>query len=816
MFQSYLKIALRFLKRNKAYAFINVFGFAVGMASCLLIFMLVKHEWSYDRFHENADRIFRTTISYQAPDGEQNYQNMMFPDFTPALAVEFPAIESATRYVLGSQDLKVGEETFRQDLVEVDAPFFEMFSFPMLSGNPKTALEDPSSIVISQSAAERFFDLEPRNYAAALGQRVSLTRNDVEYSFTVTGVVEDLPNNSSFQFDAAISFENYENIRLGGNNWGGRTSTYVLLKEGESAGALEAALEPFVASQFSNYIQGLRDNEFLAEGEDAFKMLLQPLPALHQSPEVWVPYEEAPHNPLYSYVLSGIGLLILLIACINFMTLSVGLSSRRAREVGMRKVLGAQRQQLMQQYWGEALIQTSFGLLIGFILAFALLPLFNQLTGENLSLFDLNAIEVFSALALLLIVVGVVAGGYPSVLLSKFQPVAVLKGVIRKRGKDTLSRSLVVLQYTISIALIVGTLIMSQQLRYLLEKDLGYDKEQVLVVNTGQISRAEAPRVLDWFKNKLLPYVQVEQIARAGTSFTRGSDRNTWTDADGITRSAYNFGVDFDYIDLMGMEVVDGRNFLKEFPTDSTNSVLVNEALVEEFDLENPVGTRLSGWLTGIYEEAPTIIGVVKDFHFRSLRENVSPAVMNMHPDYYNFMGAILIKVNADDLGSTVRLVEETWAEVLPGKPFTYSFLDQDVATQYETEERWSGIVSSSALLAVLIASLGLFGLATLSVSRRTREIGIRKVLGASVPRIALLVSGEFIKLVSIAAVIAWPLAYFGLNQWLDDFANRIDISLWPFLLAGVIAVGIALITISSRTVGAAMINPVRALRYKS
>ena len=348
---------------------------------------------------------------------------------------------------------------------------------------------------------------------------VSLTRNEVEYDFTVTGVAADLPTNSSLQFDAAISFENYENIQLGGNNFGGRTSTYALLQEGVDKEVLETALIPFVDSQFSSYIQALTDNGFLSDEEDAFRMSLQPLPAMHQSPDVWVPYEVTPHNPLYSYILGGIGLLILLIACINFMTLSIGLSSRRAREVGMRKVLGAQQKQLMQQYWGEALIQTSFGLLVGFILAFAMLPLFNQLTGQTLSIFNLNWYEVLLALFVLLMIVGVVAGGYPSVLLSRFQPVSVLKGVIRTRGKDLLSRSLIVLQYTISIALIVGTLIMAQQLNFLLEKDLGYDKELVMVVHTGQVSRNDAPWVLDRFRNTLVALCTNRQNCTCRQSF---------------------------------------------------------------------------------------------------------------------------------------------------------------------------------------------------------------------------------------------------------------------------------------------------------
>ena len=815
MLRNYLKIALRSLKRNKAYAFINVFGFAVGIASCLLIFMLVRHEWSYDRFHEHTDRIYRTSIKYAAPNGDISYQNMMFPDFTPQLESEFPAIEMATRYVQGSQDLRVDDQIFRQTMVEVDAAFFDIFSFPFLAGDPSTALANPNGMVITTDVARVFFQLE-RDFEQALGRRVSLTRNEVTYDFLITGVSEPPPNNSSLQYEVAISFENYDNIYLGGNNWGGRTSTYVLLAEDQEASVLETALIPFVDTQFSSYIEALQDNSSLATSDDAFRMQLQPLHQLHQQPEVWVPYEVDPHNPLYSYVLGGIGLLILLIACINFMTLSIGLSESRAREVGMRKVLGAQRVQLIQQFWGEALILTALGIFIGLILALGSLPLFNQLIGENLTLSSFRFIELFVAVLVLLIVVGLVAGGYPSFLLSGFKPIAVLKGIFTAGGKNRLSRSLVVLQYTISIGLIVCTILMAQQLHFLLNKDLGYDKDLVMVVHTNQLSSAEAPLVINRFRNALLPYPQVLNIARTGSSFTRGSDRNTWTDADGITRSAYNFGVDTEYLDVMGIEIAEGRNFSADFASDSTQAILVNEALVKEFGIEDPVGKRLSNWLNFIYDESPIIIGVVKDYHFRSLREDVFPVVLNMHPNYYNAMGAMLIKIQPETIATAVGLVEQTWHEALPGKPFTYSFLDEDVATQYQTEERWSNIVTASSILAILIASLGLFGLATLTVGKRTKEIGIRKVLGASVPRVVLLIAGEFVKLVGIAAIIAWPLAYFGMLQWFEDFANHIPISIGPFLLAALAALAIALLTISTRTIGAALINPVRALGRRS
>jgi putative ABC transport system permease protein len=666
-------------------------------------------------------------------------------------------------------------------------------------------------MVITEDVATTFFG----SYDDALGKTVSITRSDQTYDFIVTGVATHPPNNSSLEFEVAISFENYDDIYLGGNNWGGRTSTYILLQPGQDPDAFEEALAPFVDTQFADYQEALRSNNFLAEGDDAFQMHLQPLKELHLSPDVWVPYEAAPHNPLYSYILAGIGLLVLLIACINFMTLSVGRSTERAREVGVRKAIGANRGQLARQFWGEALVLTAAALGIGVVLALGALPFFNDLTGQDLTLSTFYGYEVVLGIAVLLVVVGVVAGGYPAWTLSRFQPATVLKGEVAGGRTGWFTRSLVVLQYTISIGLIVATVVMSQQLRYLLNKDLGYDEDLVMVVNTGQVSRSEAPRVLDRFRNELLPYDQVTHVERAGYSFTRGTDRNTWQDASGTTRSAYNFGVGVDYVDLMDMTIITGRNFSRDFPSDSTQSVLVNEALIREFDIADPIGTKLTGWLDNIYDEAPTIIGVVKDFHFQSLRQEVEPTVLNMHPDYYNYMGVILLRIKPDAMQEAIHRAEATWAEALPGKPFTYSFLDDDLAQQYRAEQRWRSIITYSSVLAILIACLGLFGLATLTVARRTKEIGIRKVLGASVAGITTLLAREFALLVGIAMVIAWPLAYWGVRQWLQDFAYRIGMPWWAFLAAGAVALVIAVGTVGFRALQAARTDPVKALRYE-
>jgi len=454
-------------------------------------------------------------------------------------------------------------------------------------------------------------------------------------------------------------------------------------------------------------------------------------------------------------------------------------------------------------------------LVLGVGLAVAALPIFNDLTGQNLAMSDLLTGNSMLGLTALVVIVGLVAGGYPAVVLSGFRPVAVLKGHIQTRGSGLLTRSLVVVQFALSIILMVSTGIMMQQLDFLQNKDLGYADDLVVVVNTRNVPNSEAPTVLERFRNELLPYDQVEEIVRTGYAFTRGTDRNGWEDANGNPRSAYSYGVDYGYIDMMDMTIVEGRDFSRAITTDATESILVNEALVREFGLENPIGTQLTGYLTGIYEKPPVIIGVVEDFNFLSLHTEVEPTTLHMHPDHYQGMGAMLMKIQPGDLSSTLALIEGAWQKLMPGQPYFYSFLDEDLASQYQSEERWSRIVLYSSLFAILIACLGIFGLATLAVSRRIKEIGIRKVLGASVPGLFMLISKTFIKLVVIAMAIAWPLAYFGMESWLADFAFRIDIGVGVFLAAGLMALAIVLFTVSIHATRAATANPVQALRYE-
>lgn len=815
MFRNYLKIAVRNLGKHKIHAFINISGLALGMGCCLLLFLLIQHEWGFDRFHTNSDRLYRVGLRYVKPDGEIGYQNMMFPDFTPQLAVEFPTIEKATRLVGNPIDLQVGNEFFRTDVVEVDAGFFEMFSFPLVAGDPAAVIVDPSSIVVTTDVADRFFGLGAGRYDEAIGRTISFTRDDVEHDFVVSGVSESPPENSSINFEAVISFENYEAIRLGGNNYGGRTSTYVLLEENASAETFETALQPFMLEQFAEYIEGMRDNDFIAEGDDALFMFAQPILDMHWQPDVWTAYEVDPQDPVFSYILGGIGLLVLIIACINFTTLTIGRSTTRQLEVGLRKAFGAQRSQLMYQFWGEAVVLTAISLILGGVLAALTLPLFNDVTAKALSLSAVPPAQLAAVAFGLLFVVGLVAGGYPAAVLSRFQPAVVLKGNVMAGSRQGLTRSLVVLQYTISIGLMICTLIMAQQLAHIANKDLGYKKDLVMVVHANQVGRQDADLVINRFKNTLASAQGVTAIARSGQTFNRGTDRNSWTDENGITRQAYNYGVGHEFVDLMDMKIVAGRNFSPEFPSDSSHAILVNEALVKNFGIENPVGKQLTNWLNWIYDESPVIVGVVKDFHFQSLHREIEPVVLNMHPGYYNYFSSLLVKLKPEDVTGSIEDVEAAWISILPGRPFTYSFLDEDVARQYVEEERWNRIVRYSSILAILIACLGMFGLATLAVARRTKEIGVRKVLGASVSDVLRLIATEFAVLVAVASVLAFPMAYFGMSEWLSDFASRTEIG-WPvFALAAVASLGIALLSISYHAIRAATADPIHALRYE-
>jgi putative ABC transport system permease protein len=808
MFKNYLKVAVRSLLRQKAYSFINIFGLAVGLACCILIFLFVQHEWSYDTFHRNAGTIFRVVQAEKNVAGERTLSAYQPLPLAPALHDEFPAIIRAVRFITsGNVIVKYGETSFSENVLFADSPMFAMFTFPLLQGNPATVLQNPNAIVLSEKMAQKYFgDAEP------LSQRLALNFGNQFEDFIVTGVAQNAPDNSSIRFDFVLPYIKYPAYESALTRWNSnRTSTFIQLADKNQATALEKQFPSFVEKYFGALIQAAQNDGELSKDADALQLRLQPLTDIHLNPN-FVNSLEPTSNPVYSYILAGIAVLVLLIACCNFMILAVGRSTSRAREVGVRKVVGAARVQLLRQFFGEALLLNFLALLLGIGLAELFLPEFNQLAGKSLAIsYGGNWAFLLAMLALMLLV-GLAAGSYPAIFLSRFQPVTVLKDDMARGGKNRLTHALVVIQYVLSIFLITGTLVMMKQLDFLKSKKLGYNEENVVAIRTFTGWNNEGARLLEVFRNALADRSEIRNVAGTIYSFTRGSSEEGFK-SEGVEHSAYVYRVDENYLATLGMELIAGRNFSKDFPSDSSNAVIVNEALVKDFGWDEAIGRKITGFrnVQGLAE--PTVIGVVKNFHFLSLHNEIAPVILHVNPNWP--IRYILVKIANVEVPQTLALLRDTWHRVSPNAPFEFYFLDEDVENQYRAEARWGKIVGYASVLAIFIACLGLFGLATLTTAKRIKEIGIRKVLGASVVRIAGLLSKDFVKLVLLANLVAWPIAWYAMNKWLQNFAYRTALGWWIFALAGGLALLIALLTVSTQAIRAALANPVEALRYE-
>ncbi len=616
MLKNYLKIALRNLYRHKVYSFINTSGLAIGMGCCLLIFLFVRDEWSYDDFHVKQDSIYSLYIQEEKPDGNLNYRRLIPLGIPEAMASSIPGVKSIVQIAAGNVTIMHENQAFREEAFEADSSFFAIFSFPLLAGNPRTALNDPASMVISEAIAQKYFGGRgDGTYNHALGKTLSIRTGNGWRDFTITGVMKNFPNNSSLKIPILISFKNYAAMPFGSNDWNGRTSTYVLLDEGEKAAAMEQALRPFTAIHFKNRIEKQKAEGILADRDDALQLRLQSLRNLHLDPKIPAVYEQPIHNPRYSYVLCGMAALVLLIASINFTTLAVARAAGRAREVAMRKTVGAQKRQLVMQFWSEALLLSFLALLLGLAIADLTLPLFNNLTGKMLRLTDLSEGIALLALPVIVITVGFLAGCYPAMVLSAFQPATVLKGEVKTGGASLLIRSLVGIQYTLSIALMICASVMGEQVTFLQGKELGYNDDLIVALPV----RGGAAQAVEKYRNALAGNDQVIQVIAAGNAFTRAEDSRLLEGTDGRSRMVYVYGADYGYVDLLEMQIVAGRNFSSAFTTDPMTGVLVNEALVREFDFADPVGKRLNGLIPDLFKEGPVILGVVKDFNFKSL-----------------------------------------------------------------------------------------------------------------------------------------------------------------------------------------------------
>lgn len=805
MFKNYFKIAIRNLWKNKGYSAINIVGLAVGLATCLLILIFVADELGYDKFNKKADRIYRVDGDLQF--GGNHFILAVAPDPLGAtMKKDFPQVEQYVRFRdNGGFRVKKGNENVQENkVISVDSTLFDVFTLPVIAGDPKTALVDPKSIVITEKIAAKYF-----NTTDVVGK--TLTINDTT-NYKITAVIKTIPSQSHFNFDFFVSLAASEESRQ--NNWlSNNFNTYIVLRDGVPPSVLEKQFEAFInkyVGDQAKQLLGINMDEFKKAGNFDY-LSLTPLTKIHlhsdKTAELGIN-----GNIQYVYMFSAIALIILLIACVNFMNLSTARSANRAKEVGVRKVLGSQKKDLITQFLSESILISFISLILALGIAKLLLPYFNQVSGKELELGLFSKPWLAPSLLLLVLIVGLLAGSYPSFYLSSFQPVTVLKGRLASGFKGSkLRSSLVVFQFAISIILMVGTVVIYGQLNFIRNKRLGYDRDHVLVVKHTYALGNHAKT----FKDELLNVKGVEGVTITGWLPTGDyrSDSPLYPDATLDQKSAVSMQtwyVDENYIPTLNIQLAKGRNFSAQMPTDSS-SVIINEAAAKLLGFSNPLNKKLY-YLTSLKKKtskAYEVIGVIKDFNFNSLRQVVTPMVLFLGTD----KGSVAIRFKSADISSLIAAVENKWKTIIPAQPFDYSFMDEDFSNIYQKEQRVGKIAISFSILAILIACLGLFGLVTYAAEQRTKEIGIRKVLGASVSNIVNMLSKDFLKLVLIAMLIAFPLAWWSMNKWLQDFAYRINIDWKVFLLAGICAIAIALVTVSVQAIKAAIANPVKNLR---
>lgn len=810
MFRNYFKVAWRNLTKHKIFSFINIIGLASGLACFILIAMYVADELSYDRYNEKAERIYR--INSDVVFGGNNLHLAVSSDPMGAtLKKDYPQVEEYVRFYNsdGYRMVKKGNEYLRENnVVRADSTLFNVFTLPGIAGDTRTALNEPNTVVITESTARKYFGTTD-----AVGKQIETDENRSTL-YKVTAVIKDIPPNSHFRFDFIFTMKGLDYPF--GNFLSHNFQTYILLKPGTDDKAFEKNFNQFIdryvipqAKEFMNI--GSMD-EFRKAG-NRLEYSLQPLTKIHlfsdRTPELGVN-----GNIQYVYIFSAVALFVLLLACINFMNLSTARSAGRSREVGIRKVLGSEKKALVQQFLLESTITATLATLLAIGIAALCLPWFNELSGKELSLTDLVRSRQVVFLLLLPLVVGLLAGSYPAFLLSSFKPIAVLKGRPNAGFKrSTLRNALVVFQFMTSIVLIIGTIVVYRQLNYVQTKQLGFNKDQVLVVNGTGALREQA----DAFKQEVAKLSGVSGSAFAGYLPVEGSSRNDnsfSTEAVMTAKNGFNMQswmIDYDYLNVMGMQLVKGRNFSKEYGTDS-NAVIINEATAKIIGFKDPIGKKLYTFFQDQFGNrliAYSIIGVVKDFHFESLRQNIGPLCFRLGKPTW----VTAFKVQTANLKPLLGAIEAKWKAMAPGMPFDYQFLDEAFSSMYKVEQRTGKLGFSLAVIAILIACLGLLGLAMYTAEQRIKEIGIRKVLGATVTNLASMLSRDFLKLVLVASVIAFPVSWWMMNKWLQDFAYRTTMGWWIFAMAGFVAVVIALLTVGSQAIRAALANPVKNLR---
>jgi putative ABC transport system permease protein len=805
MFKNYFKTAWRSLRKNKTFSFLNIAGLSIGLSCSLLIALFVLDELSYDKFNAQSDHIYR--LDEQVKFGDFNYNGAEVPAIMgPTFAKDFNQIDHYTRFKSSSGVvIRKGSENIREDrVVFADSSLFDVFTINMIAGNKKTALKEPHSLVISESAARKYF-----NSLDILGKTILV---DGTTNYNITGVIKDIPRQSHFNFDLFMPINELENSR--NDSWiNFNFQTYLLLKPGTDIRQFEKqlnrAFEQYLSPQYKTVLNTSED-DFKKAG-NFIKCSLMPLTDIHLYSHLT---DELGINGSirYVYIFSAIAIFILLIACINFMNLSTASSANRAKEVGVRKVLGGLKNNLIAQFLTESLLACFLSFVIAIGIAILLLPFFNQLAGKQIPVSVLLSPSILPGILLLLILVSLISGSYPAFFLSSFQPIKVLKGTLSTGFKGSaLRNTLVVLQFTISVILMVGTLVIYSQLRYIRDKDLGFNKEQVLILqNTSALDKNTKA-----FTDELLKMPGVKNVTSSGylpvTGSRNGQGFTTVPQFDGKNFTLMQgWPVDESYLPTFQIQLKKGRNFSAQYLTDSS-AVIINETAAKIFGGADPMNKKLymvTDLSTGKLV-AYNIIAVIKDFNFNSLHDQVVPLVLNLKQDN----GGMAVRINTLDIPGLLSEIKTRWKSMVSSQPFSYTFLDEEFNKQYSTDLRTGKTLLLFSVLAILIACLGLFGLVTFAAEQRIKEISIRKVLGAPITDIFALLSKDFMTLLLLSICIASPIAWWAMNKWLQDFAYRISIVWWMFVAVGAICLLIALITISFQVIKAALANPVKSLR---
>ncbi len=811
MLKNYLKIALRNLLRQKVYSFINISGLALGMACCLFILLYVRDELSYDRQHEHADRIYRAGLD-AVVSGENIHVAVTAAPLAATLRAEYPEVETAARLYKGNRVLITHEQRkfYEERFLWADSTVFEVFSFPLWRGNEATALNGPHKIVLTKSAARKYFgDLDP------LGKVLRVDNRD---DYVVTGVLRDQPANTQFQFDFLASLSSLAWVQQTG--WTSNSFyTYLLLRPDAKPEELTAKFPALVRRDIAPQIEqglGISYDEALSRG---FKWgyFLEPLSEIYLRSTAM--QDLSPHSDMrYIYILSAIACFVLLIACINFMNLATARSAKRAKEVGVRRVLGSERAQLARQFLAESVLLALLAMICALALVQILLPWFNQLAGKAIAAATVNSAPVLVILLAIALSTGLLAGLYPAFVLSAFQPVRVLKGQLTGQAGGTRFRSaLVVAQFCISLILLVGTFVVFQQLRFMQNYKLGFAQEQVLIfpAETDAMSRS-----FETVRSELLKNSQVLSVAAGSVIPGRFLDNLSAYRPEGAAQDAivtlWTARVTHDYLQALQCELVAGRDFSRAIATDADVACVINESAAQAlgWTAATAIGKQVAeiGNGEGDTDLMRTVVGVAKDFHFESLQEPIKPAIFTISK--YNLRFA-LMRVRPQNLAETLAALQAQWQNFLPDYPNQYFFLDEDFGRLYEKERRLGRIVGSFAFLAMFIACLGLFGMASFVAQQRTKEIAVRKVLGATTTSVMAMLSKDFLKLVALAFVLAAPMAYFAMQRWLQDFAYRIPLGVEVFVAAGAFMLLITLLTVSAQAARAALANPVEAIRYE-